>query len=221
MSLQYKIRQLKNILSPTPKGRPIKWAFIYGLPRSGTTYALHQFMKVAKAGIGDWEIKEFAHAITNAENREWVALDTKKLIDSLRENLLENAHVGGGNKIDIVAKQISTNKEEFEFYREMFQSEPQTKLFMFREPDGWLPSAMEKFNITENEAIEVYKNALAGYNNIQGNIIEYNETLPEQMGKLDLLKNCQLDPFEIKRKAEKGAPEELQGAYKGFIKKYC
>lgn len=214
MNVQHKVGQIRNLFRKLPdQDRQLDWIFIYGLPRSGTTYALNQFLKVARCGIGDWELGEFFHFIRRTREREHVMLDTARAMGELRDNVLDNAQVGGGKKLDIVVKQIDTSEEEFLHLQELFGGPPKEKLFLFREPSGWLPSAKKKFDIGEEEAIELYERSLATYEKIGGQKLEYEDGMEKELTELALLQNVSLAPFEVSQKKKEEVPERLRAAY--------
>ncbi|MFB6258219.1 MAG: hypothetical protein ABEH38_05965 [Flavobacteriales bacterium] len=214
MKLQHKVGQIRNLFRKLPeKDRELNWVFIYGLPRAGTSYVLNQFLKVARCGIGDWELKEFFRFIRNTRDRDYVTLDTERAMAEMRDNILDNAHVGGGTQLDIAVKQIDCTKEELLYLQELFGGPPQEKLFLFREPSGWLSSAKDKFDLDDEAAVELYERSIASYELIGGQKLEYREGMEKDLQRSTFLKNTAPDPFEASQKREEKVPERLRAAY--------
>ena len=87
-------------------GIPLKWVYIYGHHRGGTTYTLNEYLKVSKRGKGDWMMFEFADSFSKAERRKRQKLNISALKNNFRKNLLTNAQIGVGHNYDIVIKQV-------------------------------------------------------------------------------------------------------------------
>ena len=85
----YIINQGVNLFkNKLDSGRPLRWVYIYGHHRGGTTYTLQQFMKISKRGTGDWLMYQFAEAFIAAQNRERQKINVQKLKNNFRKNLL-------------------------------------------------------------------------------------------------------------------------------------
>lgn len=215
MNLSYKFNQLINLLNKPDGTKQLTWVFIYGLPRSGTTLLLQSFMKQAKAGIGDWDLREIQRAINYYEHSSYIALNTKLMVQQTKENIIRNAPPGGGNRYDLIVKQIDTNQRELDFLIRLFGKEPEFKLFCFREPNGWLPSAKKKFNISDAEAELLYQRCFNSFSEIGGLCIEYDD-----LGRFHEINphfQFKIDDFERQSKA-KHPDGSLTEVYTNFKK---
>lgn len=218
MSVKHRVGQVRNMLNQQKrKGTfPVKWVFLYGVPRSGTTYVLNQFLKISRCGYGDWELKEFATAINNATDRDWVALGRQQFMDDLRVNLLGNAHLGGGSSFDIAVKQISTHRIEFDFLVELFGQEPEERVFLFRAPEYFVPSAMKKFEIDQEEAERMYCAAIDSYDEIGGKKVVY-EKIPEYLGNSGFFSGVTFEPFSASKSTLVEVSRECQERYQAML----
>ncbi|MEX2596293.1 MAG: hypothetical protein WEC59_05120, partial [Salibacteraceae bacterium] len=84
MNLRYRISQLKNSLFP-PRKKHYRWVFIYGVPRSGTTYFYQELMQLARLGVSDFDLGKFVPVIHHIEQSGYIPLDTEALKQHLRE----------------------------------------------------------------------------------------------------------------------------------------
>jgi len=190
MNLRYRLSQLKNSLFP-PRKKNYRWIFIYGVPRSGTTYFYQELMQLGRLGVSDFDLGIFVPIIEHIEQSGYIPLDTVALKDHLRDQLLTHAAPGGGTKYDFIVKQVNTNLKEYELLCELMGGEPEKKFFLYREPSGWLSSAMKKFGIDEDEAVDMYKNSAHVRNEIGGKYIEYGSQINEALldsGIISLIK---------------------------------
>lgn len=217
MSVKHRVGQVRNLLNQQKrKGTfPVKWIFLYGVPRSGTTYMLNQYLKISRCGYGDWELKEFAAAINNASEREWVALNRQQFIDDLRINLLGSAHLGGGSNYDIAVKQISTNKMEFDFLVELFGQEPSHRIFMYRDPVYFVPSAIKKFQVDQEEAEQMYCDAILSFQAIGGTKVEY-ERIPDFITNNEDFKGVDIEPFKASKSERSDVNEKCVELYRSI-----
>lgn len=175
MNINYRLNQLKNSFSRPKSNDHLNWVFIYGLPRSGTTFLLNAFLQKARLGIGDWDLSAFQVAIDSYKTKDYVDLNFDELVEDIRTNILRNAPPGGGSEFDLIVKQINTNRKEYDFLVRLFGCEAQEKIFCYREPNGWLPSAMKKFDLKEKEAQELYIKCLSSYDDIGGFKVDYQD----------------------------------------------
>ncbi|MDY6937094.1 MAG: hypothetical protein SWY16_05440 [Cyanobacteriota bacterium] len=220
MKFFHRYRQVKNLLFRvvTPS-KNINWVFIYGAPRSGTTYTFQQFLKIAKSGASDWELREFVRGITKIENSQQTWIDTDRLFYDFKQNILQNAAVGGGETFDFVVKQADATVDDFIFWKRLFQSEPKLILFLYREPLGWWSSLQEKFGMTETQGVNFYRSSFQRYDDLGGIVLEYGEAIPEYLHTLKEFENTELTPFRIKRDTFETAPPELAQYFDAFQSK--
>ena len=118
---------------------PLKWLYIYGHHRGGTTYTLNEYLKVSKRGTGDWMMLEFANTFSASETRKRQKLNISKLKNL--EKPLTNAQIGGGQYYDIVIKQAEGTQNLNDVQSELiflvkFSNPLDKKLFLYREPYG-------------------------------------------------------------------------------------
>jgi len=217
MKLLYRLSQIRNALRAAPRAStPLRWVFLYGLPRSGTTYALDQYMRISRRGIGDWMMEDFALTFDRARQRTRQTLDIDRLADDLRNNLLTNAPIGGGTKFDIVIKQASATYREYAFWRELFGTEPERRLFFYREPAGWLASAKEKFDVHEARASAIYQHSFDCFAEIGGLAIDYPET-GDQLASLPEFSGVEMTTFKPRRTNSSAAPDQMSESYREFV----
>lgn len=180
MNLRFRINQLKNSLFP-PKKKKYRWIFVYGIPRSGTTYFYQELMQIARLGVSDFDLGKFVPVIEHIDQSGYIPLDTQALKNHLRDQLLMHAAPGGGSKYDFIIKQVNTNLTEYQLLCELMSSEPSEKYFLYREPNGWLPSAMKKFGIDEKMAEGLYKQSFDSFSIIGGEQIEYGSEITSSL----------------------------------------
>ena len=96
-SLKASFMKVRNLFRRKEKvgGEDFRWFFIYGLPRSGSTYALRQFRMISKRVVGDWMMEDFALAFKRAAERDREHLNLDRLRGCFVECLLDEARVGG------------------------------------------------------------------------------------------------------------------------------
>jgi hypothetical protein len=221
MNFRYRINQLRNSLSGQSKsGRINNWVFIYGVPRSGTTYVLQEFMKLSKRGIGDWELKCLLPGMDEIAKSGWIDFNLDRFSQDISRNVLDFSPPGGGNVFDITVKQIRTNKAEYELYTSMFGCEPQIRIFLFREPDSWMPSAIKKYGISEEECASLYKESLEAYDSIGGYVIEYNNNLPAKLQLLPCFSGKAIGEFNEPKRQYGRASESIWTLYEEFRKRH-
>lgn len=178
--------------------RPLKWVYIHGMHRSGTSYVTRKVMEKARRGCGDFMLGQFAQPMLavreRAENR---AMNSQRLWNDFRQNLLRSAHIGSGRDLDAVVKQATGSALEVEFLTELFCAPPELILFLFREPHGWLQSVIKKFpgNDDQNNVTAYYKDAFERHSLIGGLPIVYNETLPSRLKSIELFADVDFSDF--------------------------
>ena len=131
-------------------------------------------MAQSRCGAGDWELPSIGNLMSNFEQEAHIDLSMEDFLEDLKSNVFRNATPGGGIKYDIVIKQVNLTSTGSQFLNKLFGCPPAHTIFCFREPNSWLPSAMKKFNIEENEAVRLYMDNLQAYSEIGGVPIEYS-----------------------------------------------
>lgn len=219
---RYKLNQGINYFkNKIDTGRPLKWIYIYGHHRGGTTYTAQQYLKVSKRGTGDWMMYQFAQAIIGAKTRDRQKLDISRLTRDFRKNLLSNSHVGGGQYYDIVIKQavgtqnLEDVKIEIDFFTELFKSSPK-KLFLFREPHGWWSSVKTKFGFQDKDMIKHYQKAFDSYHINGGVSIEYGPEIYNFLKKQKEFKKIQLTSFNQKEISLLKSAKPLEKIFNDF-----
>jgi hypothetical protein len=191
MNLRFRINQILNSLSAKRK-ESYDWIFVYGVPRSGTTYFYQELLQLGKHGVSDYDLGKFAPAFQHIEKSGYIPIDTNEIKELLGDQILSRSAPGAGNQFDFIVKQVNTNLAEYELLCELMGSTPKAKYFLFREPSGWLPSAVKKYNISEKEAEVMYESSIRSYDEIGGEILEYGDQITKE---LQTLKIKSLNPF--------------------------
>lgn len=152
--------------------KTLKWCFIYGPGRSGTSYMNKMVRSVSKLAVGDWGL---GYMLNNFE--KVVGIDKERFLKELSNNILDNAKLGQGNQLDLVYKQANVSWEEYEILVKMW-GKPEKIIFCLREPSGYIASAQKKFRESSLELLQNdYVYNLQRYEKIGGDIFEYSEKL--------------------------------------------
>jgi hypothetical protein len=215
MNLNYRINQIRNTLLSSKKTN-YKWVFIYGVPRSGTTYFYHELLQLGKMGISDFDLQIFIPVISHIEESGYIPIDTDHLKEHLLNQLRTHSAPGGGSEYDFVVKQVNTNKDELDLFCDLFGTEPDSITFLYRHPSAWLSSAMRKFNISQSEAISLYKNCLNSFNTIGGKALEYGPDIVNHLTNLGVRKMYNFEDSGV----EMEVPSELVELYNKFQEKH-
>lgn len=226
MTLSYRGHQVWNLVYKRfARPSSLRWAYIYGHYRGGTSYAHRQLLRTSRCGTGDWMLYQFADAFLQADQREKNrTFNVGQLYRSLRQNILASSPPGGGNHFDIVVKQagapdISEVHTEVEFLSQVFGAPPACQLFLFREPHGWWKSAKLKFGLTNEKLSQDYVSAFEMYERIGGTALEYCGSLPGILKTYDFMKGIAIDPFAAKDLTSIEDAKPLEAVYQGFIEK--
>jgi hypothetical protein len=196
MNLRFRINQILNSLSAKRK-ESYDWIFVYGVPRSGTTYFYQELLQLGKHGVSDYDLGKFAPAFQHIEKSGYIPIDTNEIKELLGDQILSRSAPGAGNQFDFIVKQVNTNLAEYELLCELMGSTPKAKYFLFREPSGWLPSAMKKYNINKKEAEAMYESSIRSFDVIGGVRLEYGDQITKELQKLKIKS---LTPFSPKSK---------------------
>ena len=200
--------------------KKLHWVYIYGPPRTGSTYLLRQFRKKAIHSVSDWGLGMILKPFVYMPG----GIDKNRLLKDLSENLLHRSRKNKTGEIELVLKAANANFEEYQCYNQMFGL-PARTIFTVREPSGYMSSARKKF---PEESIaflqKSYLKMLVLYSRIGGEIIDYNSTLDQEFYRKFLLplkyKYGELESFEFKgKKADHLVKEKMIVAYRKFIQK--
>jgi len=199
MRLPYRIGQGFNYLGNRLDRKKVRWVYIHGVHRSGTSYMLRQLMQKSKRGCGDWMLKQFVDPYRAVQKRETNRkMNVDRLWRDFRRNLLRSAHVGGGFKYDIVIKQACGSVEEVEFLTDLFGGPPCEIIYMYREPNGWWLSTKKKFDSPDGEMKQLYSEALGRYELLGGIPICYDENLITKVMSYDIFRGIKFEEFNPK-----------------------
>ena len=214
--MEHKSMTKPEILDKLENGN-LAWWFVYGPGRSGTSYVSRMASQNASLLVSDWGLG----AVLNSAHR-MLRVDQSRFFRDLGANILENAPrgKGKGNQIDLVVKQARCTVMEYEKLCEMF-GPAQRRIFCMREPAGYMSSAVKKFaHAKEISHVDAYTRMFEVYNQVGGDIIQYNEKL-----SLEIMRDF-IAPFSLGDDVEeftfKGSesPElvtpEMQEAYDTF-----
>ncbi len=164
-----------------------KWWLVYGPPRVGTTYMTRCISLDSKRMISDWRLANLLELVARPLEfehkkikREYIRFDLNRALKDISNNLLESAHIGHGNYLDLVYKQAGMDILNcYESLVSMW-GEPERKIFCYREPKGYMGSALKKFtHLTIKELRHNYIQCLSLYFILGGDVFEYKRDLTE------------------------------------------
>lgn len=214
MKLKYRVNQLLNYFGNRLGKKKLRWIYIHGMYRSGTSYMLRQLMQKSKRGCGDWMLAEFSapyHAVKARDGNR--RMNPIRLWADFRRNLLRSAAIGGGFDFDIIIKQAFGSVEELEFLTELFGAPPIEIIYMYREPNGWWLSAKKKFSCSDDELKQSYAEALGRYQSLGGIPFCYDESLISQLSTHDIFNGIRFDDFKPKPVPDVPEARELLGLF--------
>ena len=197
----------------------MKWIFIYGPGRSGSTYLLRLIREVADCSVSDWGLGSILRPLLNTVG----GIDKERFLNDLRSNLLESSKRNDNGQLDIVIKSASGNAEEFECYKKMFGN-PLMLIFTIREPSGYMASALKKFpHLSMEELRQSYLQMFEVYAEVGGQIFDYlpNSKLEDYLSFLKILdfRNVEVEPFVYRgSKADDLITQEMSEAYEAFLR---
>lgn len=224
-------RRLNQILNLLMKNlnykKKIKWVYIYGHHRGGTTYMLNQYLKISKRGVGDWMFHESISTFLKMEKRKpYRRMNLNKLYRNFKNNILKSANIGSGFKYDIVIKQavgtqsVDDSLKEINFFTKIFNSSPSEIIFMYREPNAWYKSAKIKFNHDENIMKSSYKKAFDSFFLVGGTTVQYEiNAMTSFFSKKKYFKNIKVDKFIPKPIPDINIDKYYKLNFKKFINK--
>lgn len=200
--------------------KAFKWIFIYGPPRTGSTYLLRQIRNHSIHSVSDWGLGLILKPFISMPG----GIDKQKFLEDLRRNLLSRSKRNSGGHFDLVLKAANGNLEEFECYKEMFGL-PERIIFTIREPSGYMSSAHKKFpEKTLPHLQRSYLRMMTLYHSIGGEILDYSDSLSTK-SYLSFLLPLRFSKGEIERFQYKGSKadhlvkEKMIVAYRKFIQK--
>lgn len=197
----------------------MKWIYIYGPPRTGSTYLLRQIRKKSIHSVSDWGLGMILKPFCEMPG----GIDKDQFLKDLSKNLLCRSHKQEDAELDLVLKAANSNHEEFQCYMKMFGS-PHRVIFTIREPSGYMNSAMKKFPEKTTQFLQdSYLRMLQLYSSVGGEILNYSDKLNTEIYQ-DLLLPLkftkeEIEPFEYKgRMANEAITQEMEKKYDDFLK---
>ena len=197
----------------------LKWIYIYGPPRTGSTYLLRQIRKKSIHSVSDWGLGVILKPFVAMPG----GIDKDRFLCDLAKNLLDRSRKNEQGELDLVLKAANGNFEEFEGYKKMFGF-PLRIIFSVREPSGYMSSAIKKFPEEPVEFLQdSYLKMLQLYPSIGGDIIDYNQNLGSQCYQKFLLP-LEFPDNEIETFEYKGTPadhlmtDEMKNSYQEFLR---
>lgn len=214
-------RRLRQFAARTPlrwKTR-LNWWLIHGPMRTGTSYMACAAATCARLTVSDWGLGDMLKLVPDHPH---IRLDRARALRDISRNILDNADAGGGTTLDLVFKQASLYRPEYERLVEMW-GEPSRTVFCFREPEGYMASAARKF--TDSHTIghlqAEYVTLLRNYPRIGGDRFEYSETLRtrdyiEFLRPLPIRAEC-IRPFAFRgERAPELVTDEMRETFRRF-----
>ena len=197
----------------------LKWIYIYGPPRTGSTYLLRQIRKKSIHSVSDWGLGMILKPFAGMPG----GIDKDRFLCDLAKNLLDRSRKNEQGELDLVLKAANANFEEFEGYKQMFGF-PQRIIFSVREPSGYMSSAIKKF--PEEPVVFLqgsYLKMLQLYPSIGGDIIDYNQNLRSQCYQKFLLplefSDNEIETFEYKgTPADHLVTDKMRNSYQKFLR---
>ncbi|MBS1212668.1 MAG: hypothetical protein H6R26_1285, partial [Proteobacteria bacterium] len=154
--------------------RRLNWWLIYGPPRTGTSYLTRLITGCSYLYISDWGLSAILNPLPD---HRYIRFDSAKFTRDVSNNILDNAHRGGGNQIDLVYKQAGLGLQEYAMLVRMW-GRPARIVFCLREPSAYIASARRHFaSFPLAELQQCYIRALNTYDSIKGDIFEYDPGL--------------------------------------------
>lgn len=196
----------------------MKWIFIYGPGRTGSTYLLRIIREVSKCSVSDWGLGSILKPFKTMPN----GIDKKRFLEDLARNLIDSSRRNEKGQIDLVIKSATGNADEFDCYEKMF-GPAERIIFTIREPSGYMASAAKKFPNLKIEDLQIsYLRMISLFPDIQGEIFNYCSNLKIEnylkfLTPLKFDKN-KLEKFEFKGgEALQLTTREMHVEYKRFL----
>lgn len=155
--------------------RPRRWWLVYGPARCGTSYMALAIRANARLMVADWVL---GPALQLPPELRQTRFDRDRARRDTSRNILANARLGAGGPLDLAYKQAWMDADEYEALVEMW-GEPERKIFCYREPSGYMASAMKKFGSTLPVDVlqQRYIESLEVFPVIGGDRFEYHDRL--------------------------------------------
>lgn len=199
-----------------------RWWMVHGVARSGTSFMLGLIQSCSRKWISDWGLDDMLRLTPSG--LDYIQFDREQALRDISNNILDNAHKGGGHQLDFVFKQADIMYHEYSQLINMWGL-PERIIFCFRDPSGYMTSAMRHWPQTRKELRQrVYIETLRYYEEIGGDVFEYKPTRTIA-DYVDFLSPLTIDEnrfrFEYKGKRDLYlTSEEMWEVYEDFRQKY-
>jgi hypothetical protein len=215
------LRLLPAITNRTHTGRKIKWWLIYGAERTGTSLMCKLVGTASLRIVSDWGL---GNMLKLTPEYSYITFDRARALRDISDNILDNAGVGNGAKLDLVFKQANIDVDEYQMLVKMW-GKPTRKIFCMREPTGYIASAATKFPEAPLSHLQSrYVVSFETFEKLGGDIFEYSEILTTQ-DYIDFL-----SPLVSKKRVEeflfrgtyepKNVSDEMWRAFNQFKQRY-
>lgn len=152
----------------------LRWWLVYGPVRTGTSLMLRTVASRSRLYVSDWCL---GNMLQLSADYDYVRFDRARALTDISRNVLRNAYAGGGRQLDLAFKQANLRAHEYESLVRMW-GEPERVIFCFREPAGYIASAMKKFPaVTVGGLQNIYVAAMKTFGSVGGEAFEYHEGL--------------------------------------------
>ncbi len=199
----------------------LNWWLVHGSARTGTGLMQSLIVSCSKKWISDWGL---GNMLRLTSDFKYVRFDKARARRDIANNILDNAYPGGGDQLDFSFKQANLAYNEYEETTRMWGM-PKRKIFCFRDPSGYMVSAMKKWPDVPMAILQrAYMETLQNYEDIGGDIFEYGPTVTLE-DYLTFLKPLNIDgnkfKFTYKGKSDMAlTTEEIWEVYENFKRKH-
>jgi len=165
----------KLIIVPRLMVKPgLKWWLVYGPVRTGTSLMLRTIASRSRLYVSDWCL---GNMLQLSADYDYVRFDRARALNDISRNLLNNAYAGGGQTLDLAFKQANFRAYEYEPLTRMWGA-PERVIFCFREPGGYIASAIKKFPAVSIDGLQkMYVAAMKTFETVGGDSFEYHDGL--------------------------------------------
>ena len=171
------LRAVPALTSRASKNGKINWWLVYGAERTGTSLMFRMVGMASLRTVSDWGLGDM---LKLTPEYSYIKFDRERALGDISRNILDNAGVGGGTKLDLVFKQASISIQEYQMVVKMW-GYPSRRIFCFREPSGYIASAIKKFPDSSLSHLQAqYIESFKRYEEIGGDIFEYSARVTKQ-----------------------------------------
>jgi hypothetical protein len=169
----------------------------------------------SRVSVSDWCLGPMLRL---ARDEPDVRFDRERALLDISKNILDNANRGGGTQLDLVFKQANLGPGELSSLQRMWGA-PARRIYCFRKPSSYMPSAMKKFPRTPLAVLQQhYVRAARQYHEIGGDPFEYDSRNTEEDYRRFLAPLSLRDPLPIalhygETETDKDTTVEMWNAY--------